>query len=141
MGGGVVGGGVVGGGVVGGGVVGGGWVERDVGGGLGDGEPDDGGGLGCGCGDPGERRLRRRPDRDGVGSTPTGVGPSNPGSGPSADWCERVFLASVGSDGRGRAQPVLGCAGVCAPDAATTTGDRARERRGDEMEQHRARGR
>ena len=125
LGGGVVGGGVVGGGVVGGGVVGGGVGELDVGGGLGAGEPDVGGGLGAGCGDPGEPPLWPAwpvLPGDAGGSTPTGVGPSSPGSGPSAAWCEWVFLVSVGRTAAGEEAPVS-AAGVCTPEVVTTTAD------------------
>jgi hypothetical protein len=115
-GGGVVGGGVVGGGVVGGGVVGGG----DVGGGLGAGEPDVGGGLGAGCGDPDEPPPWRVLPGAGGGSTPTGVGPSRPGSGPSAAGCERVFLVRVGWT---VAEAPVPAAGVWTPEVVTTTAD------------------
>ena len=113
----------MGGGVVGGGVVGGGVGELDVGGGLGAGEPDVGGGLGAGCGDPDVPPLRPAwpvLPGDAGGSTPTGVGPSSPGSGPSAAWREWVFLVSVGWT---VAEAPVSAAGVWTPEVVTTTAD------------------
>ena len=127
LGGGVVGGGVVGGGVVGGGVVGGGVGELDVGGGLGAGELDVGGGLGAGCGDPDDPpwpALPELPDLAGDtgDSTPTGIGPSSPGSGPSTARCAWVFLVRVGWPVAADEAPVP-AAGVCTPEVVTTTAD------------------
>ena len=103
LGGGVVGGGVVGGGVVGGGVVGGGWASSTWAAGWAPGSLTSAAGWGRAAATRASADSAAWPvlPGDAVGSTPTGVGPSSPGSGPSAAWCEWVFLVSVGRTAAG----------------------------------------